>query len=259
MFKRLIASVVLSPSAIGDLASYSTRLKKQTSYRVAASILILVAFFLELAVINMPTTNNIPPSRGINDIVSTKNSSGLEYSLETRNISQGNSDATSNPAQSSDQLVYTLRAKNTSGEVQSTNFSIDLRDVFDYASILGDNGASLDGTILHWPETIVEPGQDQVRVFTVKMARDISTAPMNELAFDCKMTTFYGARHDNVVRCSTVKTIETGMSTIPSLNTKITMTIISVALFTSLLLLFRNLQLRKELKIIRNLLTEGGL
>lgn len=259
MFKKLVSSVALSPSAVGDLANYSKKLKSKTPYRIAAVVFILSALILEMVIIYNPASVSLPEKRIPSDVAVTKNQNGLEYSLETRNISQGNADATIKPAQSADQLIYTLTVKNTSDEPLTTKFSIDLQDVFDYASLLGNNEASLNNTSLEWPETILEPGEDQVRTFTVKMAKDISTAPMNGLAYDCKMTTAFGSIQNNVVRCSTVKVVETEMDSLPALSNKLSIAILSVALITSILLLLRNVQQRREIKIMRNQLTEGTL
>lgn len=259
MFKKLVARVTLSPSAIGDLANYAKALKSRTLYRIATTAIIFVSLIFELILINNPSTTTLPPPRQPSDVMVTKNSDGLIYSLNTRNISQGNVDATKNPAQSSDQLIYTLSVKNTSKEPKTTQLFIDIQDVFDYASILGNNEASLNGTVLTWPEVTIEPGHDYARTFTIKMAKDISTAPANGLAYDCKMTTGFGKVNDNVVKCSTVKTLETGLKALPSLKDSTSITILSVAFITSLLLLIRNIQLRYEVKIIREQLTEGKL
>ena len=139
------------------------------------------------------------------------------------------------------------------------DFAIDLQDVFDYASLLGNNEAALYDTVLKWPETTIEPGENQSRTFTIKMARDISTAPMNQLAYDCKMTTAFGSIQNSVVRCSTVKYLETELSALPKFSNTLSLTIIIVALITSIILLLRNLQLRYEVRIIKNKLTEGDL
>lgn len=259
MFRKLVASVTLSPSAIGDMANYYRELKSHTPYRIAAVLFIFAALVLELVILNAPPTASVPAPRTPLNVVVTKNTPDLVFSLNSRNISQGNADATKKPAQSADQLVYTLNIKNISKEPQTVDFSIDLQDVFDYASLLGNNEAALNGTILKWAETTIEPGEDQVRTFTIKMAKDIPTAPMNGLAYDCKMTTAFGSVQDNVVRCSTVKTLETEMKMLPSLSNKTSIAILSVAFITSLALLLRNLQLRREVKIIRHQLTEGDL
>ena len=259
MFKKLVSSVSLSPSAIGDLANYSKKIKQQTSYRIASAILFLLVLMLELVIVYSPSIAVLPNEREINDMVTVKNTDNLIYSIEAKNISQGNSNAAERPAQSADQLIYTLTIKNISSEEQAANFSIDLKDVFDYASLLNNGDASLNGTLLEWPKTIIDPGQDQTRTFTIKMSKDISTAPMNKMAYDCKMTTFFGDASNSVVRCSTVKVVETEMNALPKLSATISITIVSVALITSMILLFRNIQLRREIKIIRNQLTEGAL
>lgn len=259
MFKKLVASVTLSPSAIGDLASYAKTLKSRTPYRVAATVLIFATLILEIVIINNPAPTTLPKARTPSNVVVTKNINGLKYSLDARNISQGNADATKKPAQSADQIIYTLSVKNTSNEPKDAQITIDLQDVFDYSSLLGNNDASLDGTLMAWPKVTLQPGEDQVRTFTIKMAKDISTAPTNGLAYDCKMTTAFGSVHHSVVRCSTVKTIQTGVEALPKFNTSTSITILTVAFITSLLLLIRNMQLRREIKIIRNQLTEGNL
>ena len=259
MFKKLIAKVTLSPSAIGDLSNYYKELKKHTIYRIVAVLLFSFVLILEYAIINISPPTGTPNERTPSDMIVTKNTTNIKYSLEARNISQGNANATTNPAQSADQLVFTLNAHNVSKEPQTVDFAIDLQDVFDYASLLGNNEAALYDTVLKWPETTIEPGENQSRTFTIKMARDISTAPMNQLAYDCKMTTAFGSIQNSVVRCSTVKYLETELSALPKFSNTLSLTIIIVALITSIILLLRNLQLRYEVRIIKNKLTEGDL
>lgn len=259
MFKKMVASVSLSPSAVGELASYSKNLKKQRPYRIASTLLLLAALILQLVIIYFPPQSALPPPVTPEDIAVTRNQNGLRYSLEGRNISQGNADATKVRAQSSDQIIYTLAVKNTSDNAQTTKFPVDLRDMFDYASILSLNEGELNGSVLEWPEATIEPGEDQVRAFTIKMAKDISTAPTNGLAFDCKMTTAFGSVVDSVVRCSTVKMVETEMTSLPVFNKRTSLSILIVAFLTSFLLLLRNVQKSKEIKIIRKELAKGTL
>lgn len=257
MFKKLVTSVTLSPSAIGELVSYSKKLRSQLPLRIAGTLLLLGALILELVIIYIPTSPVMPEKRTPIDVVVTKNTKSLMYTQETRNISQGNADATKKPAQPSDQLIYTLTVVNKSEETQEAQIYIDLKDVFDYASLLGNNDASLNGTILSWPTTSLEPNESQARTFTIKMVKDISTAPSNGLAFDCKMSTAFGDVQDNVVRCSTVKSFNTEVNNLPVFNNATSITILTVVLTTSLLLLLRNIQQCREIAIIRKLLSEG--
>lgn len=256
MFKKLVASITLSPSAMRDLSAYSKRLKVQTPYRVATFFIFVAALILELIIVNMPAPP-LPTSRTPTNVAVTKNADGLRYNISANNLSQGNSDATTTPAQAGDQILYTLTAENHSKEEKSTTFAIDLQDAFDYASLLGNNDGSLTGTILEWPETTIQPNEDQARTFTIKMDRDISTAPSSGIAYDCLMSTGFGILHESVVRCSTVKTISSEVDRLPKIGVTTSIVITSVAAFTSLILLLRNLQLRREAKVMRDQLTEG--
>ncbi|MFA7244411.1 MAG: hypothetical protein WC080_03940 [Patescibacteria group bacterium] len=110
-------------------------------------------------------------------------------------------DATSTPARPGDVIIYTLNTKNT-GTI-ATNFVVSdgIGDVLEESNIVSiSNGGIVkdnpeegnNSKEVIWPEVRIDPGQNVVRKFTVKVMDPLPDNPQNGFHFDDKLFNEYG-------------------------------------------------------------------
>lgn len=110
-------------------------------------------------------------------------------------------DATSTAARPGDEIEYTLNTKNTGTIAKEYVIEDAIGDVLEEANVLSvsDGGVVVDGTpgtneskIVRWPKVTINPGENVVRTFTVKVKDPLPTEPQDGYHFDNKMFNIYG-------------------------------------------------------------------
>lgn len=173
-----------------------------------------------------------------------------------------NTDATVNPVTSGNRIEYILTAKNE-GKADAT-FALEdnLRDVLEYADIYDRGEGELDEPtkVLSWGEVTLKPGEEQTRIYTVRIKDQLSPMPRgasNPTSYDCLISNTFGNTIEIGVNCPGAKVVEQVVSELP--RTGATSNIIAGGIVAMVVtfLYFRSRQLNKEVRLIRREFTAG--
>jgi PKD repeat protein len=178
------------------------------------------------------------------------------------NLTQ-NIDATARPAAGGDQIKYILTTKNTGGA--STNYVVTehVTDILEYADVTDAGGAKLDQAsgVLSWPGQVLSAGQTLTRSFVVKIKSPVPPTPVglsDRYSYDLKMDNVYGNAIQVAVQPPVAKQVEAASASLPATGTPVATTIVLTVSAMCLFFYFRNRQLIKEVKLLRNEY-QGGL
>ena len=178
------------------------------------------------------------------------------------NMTQSSVDATEVVAQASDRIRYKLTATNI-GRVNATaDFTENLQDVLEYATVIDTGGGSFNEStkLLSWTSVTLAPGETQTRLFTVELAKNIPAAARgtsDPTSYDCTILNTYGNNVAIDVSCPASKTVEQAASELP--HTGPTENMIIGGLLFSIVVYFyaRSRQLAKEVRLIRRDINTG--
>ncbi len=128
----------------------------------------------------------------------------IQTNKTSKNVTQGNVDATKTTAKVNDRVSFTVTAQNTGGTAAPITMSDNLKSVLGYASLVDDGGGTLNAStkVLSWPAETVNPGATISKTFTVQMKSSLESATT-----ECEMKNAY---------FSTVLTIPVGCTTPPA-------------------------------------------
>lgn len=179
------------------------------------------------------------------------------------NITQGNVDATKTTARAGDRIVYTLNLTNNGKAPTTVTPMDDLTDVYDYATLIDQGGASFDtnSKTLTWPQVTLKPGDKQTRIFTVKLADTIpamGTGVSNRTSFDCRLDNTFGNNTSINVDCPPEKQIvEQTVGQLPHTGPRENMIFAGIIFAVVVYFYARSRQVKKEIRLIRRDLNAG--
>ncbi|MDB5184240.1 MAG: hypothetical protein JWN38_48 [Candidatus Saccharibacteria bacterium] len=121
----------------------------------------------------------------------------INVAKSASNKTQGLEDATTKKAAAKDEIVYTLKATNSSkADYKDYIFRENISDVLDYANIEDLNGGTKsDDNIISWPAVTIKAGETATQTFTVKVMDVIPGTPRSTSDpghFDLVMSNTYG-------------------------------------------------------------------
>lgn len=179
------------------------------------------------------------------------------------NMTNGNVDATSVTARSSDKISYTLTVENKGLNSQSVTMTENLADVLEYTTLIDPGGGTFDQNTktLTWPAVSLAAGQKQSRTIAVQMMSDIpatNTGTSNPDSYDCKMINTFGNSLAVNVECATEKVIvEQVVGELPKTGPRENMIFAGVLLAVVVYFYARSRQLGTEVRLIRRNLNTG--
>lgn len=178
------------------------------------------------------------------------------------NLTQGNKDASTLMAKSSNRIAYTVTAENTGIAPTTLKMEENLDDVLEYATLFDNGGARFDKETktLTWPEATLKPGQKQSRIFVVQLANTIPAVAQGKsdrTSYDCKMTNTFGNTIDIDVECPTTKQVESVVSELPKTGPTENMLFAGGILAVVTYFYARSKQMKKEVRLIRRDLNAG--
>ncbi len=177
----------------------------------------------------------------------TKNKTALNT---TQNI-----DATKQPAHSGDNITYSLTTKNVGGTAENYSVVEHIEDIAEYADVTEANGAVITDNVLTWPGVIIQPGQTLTKTFIVKVKDPIPATPIglsDRYSFDLRMDNVYGSQVQISIQPPAAKQVEIASATLPATGPGTSTLIVLFIAGMSLFFYFRNRQLMKEIRILRN-------
>lgn len=188
----------------------------------------------------------------------------LILSKSAVNITRNGQTADGTTAQGGDTIQYTLRVQNQ-GKATVKGFVIqdNLTDILEYSDITDMAGASLSSDkIINWPAVDISANTTISRTFSVRIKNPVPQTPVsasNPGSFDLTMTNVYGNVINIKLPPTTVKTTEQVVGNLPNTGPG-TSLIIGFGVTTVMAYFFaRSRVMAKELAIVRNEYTAGGL
>ncbi len=179
------------------------------------------------------------------------------------NMTNGNVDASTVIARSSDKISYTIVTENKGLASKPVTMSENLGDVLEYATLIDKGGGTFDQTTktLSWPAFTLAPGQKQSRTIAVQMLDVVpatNTGTSNADSYDCKMVNTFGNTVSVNVQCPPEKVVvEQVVSELPTTGPRENMLFAGILLAVVVYFYARSRQLGKEVRLIRRNLNTG--
>lgn len=186
----------------------------------------------------------------------------IELSKSAINISNSSVDAASVTAKANDTIKFVLTLSNTGLAPASAPIKENLQDVLEYSTITDNGGGIFDATqkTLSWPSVVLEPGEKQNRVFTIKILGTIpatSRGQSEPASYDCKITNVFGNQVDIKINCPTEKIVENVTDQLPRTGPTENMIFAGIVLAVVTFFYARARQLKTEVRLIRRDLNTG--
>ena len=264
MFKKIVSNLPFSPALVGQLGTYSKKIRKERKIRQLGLTFIVLSLVVQSLTLFQPTE----PASASNDqsgsahqLQDTSLGNKVIKSLTATNTSQGFVDASSVTAFASDQISYTITVKNI-GTATTIKLEENLSDLLDYSTLTDNGGGTLNKTtdVLSWPDISLNPNSQQTRTFVIKV---LDTIPMtargtiNTRSYDCTMTNAFGNSINISVDCPAVKTIENIVTKFPKASL-LDIIVLSLTVFSVTIYFYaRSRQLEKEVRLIRKDISTG--
>ena len=185
-------------------------------------------------------------------------SSSIETSTTISNITHPNS-----AAQAGDRIKITLQVTNKDTKPVTYDIINSTRDLNEYAELASDYGGGYYDKFnqaIIWSDINIQPKNTVSRSYIATTKVPIptnSTSKNNEFSYDCYITNIFGTKSTIQLDCSVAKTFESILITISPVSRLyavyflVILTIISAFMFATTALLI------KELRIIRQIITQG--
>lgn len=182
-----------------------------------------------------------------------------------KNLTQ-NVNATTVTAQGGDRVLYTLTAENAGKIDAVVDFSENVTDTLEYATI-NDNGGSATTEdqgekVLSWGKMTLKPGEKATRSFTVKVLDEIpatARGTSDPSSYDCVMTNTFGTNVSVNVQCEAPKVLEATVAQLPRTGPGENMVFAGVLGSVVTFFYARTRQLSAEIRLIRKDFNSGTL
>lgn len=164
-------------------------------------------------------------------------------------------DATKRPANGNDLITYTLTTKNVGGTAENYSVVEPIQDIVEYAKVTDATGAVINDNVMTWPSTVIKPGQTLVKTFEIEVIAPIPPTPTgvsDRYSFDLRMDNIYGNEVQIYLQPPAAKQIELAATTLPATGPGTSTLIVLFIAGLSMFFYFRNRQLMKEIRILRN-------
>lgn len=212
--------------------------------------------------VNSPECQPCPGDTSI-WIKDEKCASELIQTKTAANLTQGNSDATTSLARPADRIAYTITLKNQGLSSLTSPVEEKLDDVLEYGTLIDSGGGAYNQTTktLSWSPVTLEPGQQQSRVFVVRLANAIPAVPQgtsDRTSYDCILTNTFGNSVSINVQCPTQKlAVEQTIQQLPKTGPGGNLLFAGFVLALVTYFYARSRQLKTEVRLIRHNLNGG--
>lgn len=178
------------------------------------------------------------------------------------NLSQGSIDASTVVAKESDQIKYTITAKNDGTATPTVQLTENLADVLEYSTLIDNGGGTFDATAktLVWPDVKLAPGEKASRTFAVRVLDTIPATAQgasDPSSYNCIMTNVFGNAVTINVKCSTPKVVEQVVAELPKTGPTENMMFAGIVLAVATYFYARTRQVKQEVRLIRRSLSSG--
>lgn len=212
--------------------------------------------------------NELPSNVSVQDVCPveplSENVKCSEYYSHTAYNQTKSSDATKQPAESDDHIIYSFTVTNpeSASKPVTVPFKANIYDALEYSKVLDSGGGIYDshsGTVT-WPSLQVEPGQSITHTVSLVMLHDIpatSTGLSNQSSYDCIIGSTLAVSNLSVpVKCPAIKQLESVTSSLPHMSKWIIVTE-AVVLIVIIYLYIRSRHTKEEVRLIRKDINSG--
>lgn len=241
MFRKIILGYKYSPSLGDELLKYERKLRRDLKWRIFSIFLIsFMIFSITLPVILKPTPISHPIEIKRINHDSLLLSSKIIFAPEK--ITENS------------EIIFELRAKNTSNELQVFNFNFQSSDILEYADILSQKGLIIEKDFSYFAQTEIAPNSEEIKQFTAKVKNKIPIFARKTkitTSYDCKIELFFGNPTLQKIPCP-LNNIKNIISIVDNSTTDYaTIVFIVSLLLISVISAFRTNLLLKQIKFIR--------
>lgn len=272
MFKKIVSNLPFSPALVGQLGFYTKRLRKEEATRQLGLIFVVLTLIIQLLVIFQPpeSANSSSPNDTFSGSIAKLDTDSCANNtdcianvpniLKTKtatNASQGFVNASSVIAHASDQISYTIFAKNISTTSITTKLEDNIADILEYSSLVDSGGGVLNKTTgtLSWSNVTLKPSSQQSRTFVIRLPKTIPATAQGKYnleSYDCIMKNQFGNSIINIkVDCPTQKIVESIALELPRIGPTENIIFAIIILLLASFLYTRARLFRKEIYIIR--------
>lgn len=193
-------------------------------------------------------------------------------SKEVKNMTRSEANANGQTAGPGDRIAYTIRTSNVGLVATTQNIEEDLTDVLEYAKLVDAAGGNLVDVsdvantaprkVLTWSNITLQPGQTDVRTFTVQINDTIAATPQaggDPESYNCVITNTYGNTTSVNMECPPAKGVESVVKELPSTGPGENIIFGTALLMVVTFFYVRSRQMNKEVKLIRHDFNMGTL
>lgn len=177
-----------------------------------------------------------PPIKKIESSEDLKLSSKITYSPDV--------------AKENSEIIFELRAKNTSSETQVFNFEFQSSDILEYAEILPQKNLHIGEKFSRFNDVEITSGQEEVKQFTAKIKSHTPKYSSDLNSYDCKIEIFFGNQTSQKINCGKIH-LGTIKSLSQKIDVKLTVFVLSFLLVVSVISAFRTNLLLKQIKALK--------
>jgi len=186
----------------------------------------------------------------------------ITQSKTALNTTQGSVDATTVTAQASDQINYTITAKNDGNADATVKLEEHLADTLEYATLIDNGGGAFNATtkMLVWPDVKLAPGAQAIRTFAIRVLDTIPATAQglsDPSSYNCIMTNVFGNAVTINVNCSTPKVVEQVVTELPKTGASENILFAGIVLATATYFYARTRQVKQEVRLVRRSLNTG--
>jgi hypothetical protein len=236
------------PVAAGATVTKSFTVQMNSSLETTKEDCKLVNSFTD-STVTVPVGCTLPPPH-------------IVLSKTAQNISQGNIDASSETANTKDQIVFTLTAENKGGSPKVVTFEDMIGDTLEYSKLTDNGGGTYKASTrtLAWPSVNLAAGAKEIRTFTIQILAEIPATPAGRSdpsSYDCRIENVFGTDVIIDVNCPAPKVIEQIVPELPKTGPTENMIFAGIVLSIATFFYFRSKQLSTEVRLIRRDLNGG--
>lgn len=170
--------------------------------------------------------------------------------------------ATEAAVKASEELSFTLTARNEGKAKATIAFTDNLDDTLEYAALTNNGGGTYNKETkeLSWGTVTLEPGQEVKKTFVVKLQSAITSAPKGiseGSSYDCKLTNVFGNSVTIPVDCPPAKIVEQTVTQLPKTGPTENIIFGSIIFAVAAYFYARSRQLKKEVRLVRRDLNTG--
>ncbi|HEV2412897.1 MAG TPA: hypothetical protein VGS28_03800 [Candidatus Saccharimonadales bacterium] len=275
LFRKLVSGLPFSPTLLGQLGLYASKLQSRLTIRRLGLLFIVLAIIVQLFVVLKPSRVTYAPNlqsitptldaahhgllKAPGDLAGYSFPAGVSGSFTINNLTN----TTHNTIQPGDRLQYNLAIHNATSSAIKLNFAWAMGGLLDYSTIYGSPAdTSLDqaNQTLSWKDLTVGAKKTAISQVVILVDNRTPSYPRSGGLYNCSLTVSFDMTSSNLpLACSDTKKAENFVNNLPVVSKNTNLVILGVIFILTLYFEFRDQQIRQELKLIRKEFNNGAI